>query len=196
VRLLAWNIQHRGGTRLARIVEEISAYDPDVVAVTEFCARPGEALCAAMKEMGLPHVETTHPAEKENGITVFSRTRMRRTRLCPAPAAGPVRWLDIDLPEYGLGIAVLHIMAAGSSKKHPTNVEKTASGRSCCRRRNPGCGSRFYSSGIGINYPIGGVGKELCPYGRKSEDGSGLRLVTAIGQPFMGFAQAPSRSVR
>jgi endonuclease/exonuclease/phosphatase family metal-dependent hydrolase len=36
VKLLAWNIQHGGGTRLVRIVEEISAYDPDVIAVTEF----------------------------------------------------------------------------------------------------------------------------------------------------------------
>jgi hypothetical protein len=31
---------------------------------------------------------------------------------------------DIDLPEYGFGIGVL-VMAAGSSKKHPTNVAKT-----------------------------------------------------------------------
>jgi exonuclease III len=82
-------------------------------------------MCAAMKEMGLPHVETTHPAEKQNGIAVFSRTPMRRTRHRPAPAAGLVRWLDIDLPDYGFGTTALHIMAAGSSMKHPTNVEKT-----------------------------------------------------------------------
>jgi len=37
-RLLAWNIQNGGGTRIPRIVEEISAYDPDVVAVTEYPA--------------------------------------------------------------------------------------------------------------------------------------------------------------
>jgi exonuclease III len=110
---------------LARIVEEISAYDPDVVTVTEFRARPGVALCAAMKEKGLPHVETTHPTENQNGIAVFSRTPMHRTRLCPAPPESPVRWLDIDLPEYGFGIGALHIMAAGSSKKHPTNMAKT-----------------------------------------------------------------------
>ena len=52
VRLLAWNIQHGGGTRIPRIVEEIAAYDPDVVVVTEFRAMPGVALCAAMKERG------------------------------------------------------------------------------------------------------------------------------------------------
>jgi hypothetical protein len=33
-RLLAWNIQKRGGTRIPRIVDEISAYDPDVIALT------------------------------------------------------------------------------------------------------------------------------------------------------------------
>lgn len=48
VKLLAWNIQHGGGTRLARIVEEIAAYYPDVVAATEFRAGPGVALCAAL----------------------------------------------------------------------------------------------------------------------------------------------------
>ena len=125
VKLLAWNIQHGGGTRLARIVEEISAYDADVVAVTEFRARPGLALCASMKERGWPHVETTDPSENQNGIAVFSRTPLRRTRPCPAPSADLARWLDIDLPEYGFGMSVLHIMAAGSNKKHPTNVAKT-----------------------------------------------------------------------
>ena len=44
VKLVTWNIQHGGGTRLARIVEEIAAYDPDVVAVTEFRAGPREWL--------------------------------------------------------------------------------------------------------------------------------------------------------
>jgi len=124
VKLLAWNIQHGGATRMGRIVEEISAYDPDVIAVTEFRTRAGVALGVAMKERGLPHVETTRPAESQNGIAVFSRTPLRRPRRCPAPSVSRVRWLDIDLPEYGFGIAVLHVMAAGSSKKHPTNLAK------------------------------------------------------------------------
>jgi len=125
VRLVAWNIQHGGASRMARIVEEISAYDPDVIAVTEFRARPGAALGAAMKERGLPHFETTQPAQSQNGIAVFSRTPMLRRRECPAPTGSVVRWLDIDLPEYGFGMAVLHVMAAGSTKTHPTNVAKT-----------------------------------------------------------------------
>ena len=121
--LLAWNILHGGGTRLGRIVEEIAAYDADVIALTEFRTTPGLALRAALRERGWPLVETTNPAGNENGIAVFSRTPMVRTRLCPAPEFSG-RWLDIDLPEYGFGIGVLHIMAAGSGRKHPTNLAK------------------------------------------------------------------------
>ncbi len=124
MRLLVWNIQDGGGARLARIVEEISAYDPDVAAVTEYRAKPGVELCAAMKDRDWRYVETSHPAENQNGIAVFSRTPLRRTRPCPAPPGCAVRWLDVDLPEYGFGIAVLHIMAAGSGKTHPANVAK------------------------------------------------------------------------
>jgi len=123
MRLLAWNIQHGGGTCLTRIVEEVSAYDPDVIAVTEF--RPGVALSAAMKEMGLPHVETTRPAENENGI---GSSRARRWAV-PDPVRHLPRLLSIGWTSIcrsaAFGIGVLHVMAAGSSKKHPTNVAKT-----------------------------------------------------------------------
>src|SRR3954453_11699415 len=124
MKLLTWNIQHGGGTRLARIVEEVSAYDADVITLTEFRKTPGTALRAAMLERGWPHIETTNPTGNANGIAALSRTPMRRTRPCPAPPDDFGRWLDIDLPEYGFGIGVLHIMAAGSSKQHPTNIAK------------------------------------------------------------------------
>jgi exodeoxyribonuclease-3 len=124
MRLLSWNIQHGGGARIPRIVEEIAAYDPDVVAVTEYRTTPGAALCAAMKERGLPHVETTNPPGDRNGIAVFSRAPIR-LKPCPAPPESQVRWLDIDLPEYGFGIGILHVMAAGASLKSPCTVAKT-----------------------------------------------------------------------
>ena len=124
MRLLAWNIQHGGGTRISRIVEEVSAYDPDVIAITEFRSMPGASLVTALRRKGLPNVETTNPTGNQNGIAVFSRTTIRPIRPCPAPPESLVRWLDIDLPEYGLGIGVLHVMAAGSSARHPLNVAK------------------------------------------------------------------------
>jgi exodeoxyribonuclease-3 len=123
--LLSWNIQHGGGARIPRIVEEIAAYDPDVVAVTEFRTMPGAALCAAMTERGLPYVEITSQTWDQDGVAVFSRTQMRRSLLCPAPPESQNRWLEIDLPEHGFGVGVLHIMAAGSSAKSPATAAKT-----------------------------------------------------------------------
>jgi exonuclease III len=124
MKLLSWNIQHGGGARLARIVEEIAAYDPDLIAVTEFRTGPGVELRVALVERGWPYFETTVRAGNQNGIAVFSRTPMRRRRLCPAPAESLARWLDIDLPEYGFGVGVLHIMAAGSGTNVPSTVAK------------------------------------------------------------------------
>jgi exodeoxyribonuclease III len=123
MRLLTWNIQHGGGTRIPRIVEEISAYDPDVVAVTEYRATPGIALRAAMKERGLPFCETTNPPGSRNGIAVFSCSPIH-LKPSPAPTESQVRWLDLDLPEYGFGAGILHIMAAGSGMRSPCNLAK------------------------------------------------------------------------
>lgn len=114
MRLLTWNIQHGGGTRIARIVEEISAYHADVIALTEFRNGPGTALRVALLERCWPYIETTNPNGNVNGIAAFSRTPMRSTGPCPPPPEGFGRWLDIDLPEYGFGDGVLHIMAAGA----------------------------------------------------------------------------------
>jgi hypothetical protein len=66
MRLLSWNIRHGGGTRLGRIAEEVSAYDADVIALTEFRDRPGAALRAALLEHGWPYVDTTKPLGNGN----------------------------------------------------------------------------------------------------------------------------------
>lgn len=114
MRLLSWNIQQGGGARRARIVEEVSAYDADVIAMTEFRARPGAGLRADLLERGWPHVETTNPDGNQDGIAIFSRTPICRTEPSPAPPGDLLRWLDIELPAYGFGVGVLHIMAATS----------------------------------------------------------------------------------
>ena len=85
---------------------------------------PGQAVCAAFGDRDYPYVEISSPTWSINRIAVFSRTQLRRTRLCPAPPEDSVRWLEIDLPEHGFGIGVLHVMAAGSSKTHSPNVAK------------------------------------------------------------------------
>jgi exodeoxyribonuclease-3 len=123
MKFLAWNIQHGGGSRVARIIEEVSAHDPDVIAFAEFRARPGAVLLAELGERGWPYAETTEPLVNQNGIAVFSRTPLRRIRPCLAPGEHEARWLEIDLPEYRCGLAVLHIMAA-SGRRHPSGEAK------------------------------------------------------------------------
>jgi exonuclease III len=118
MRLLCWNIQHGGGARRARIVEEITAYDPDVIALTAFRATPGKALEDDLRERGWEYCETSAPAEKRNGIAVFSRSVMRRM-----PPRGD-RWLDVEFPEFGFGMSVLHVMAAGSARSSPATIAK------------------------------------------------------------------------
>ena len=137
IALLTWNIQHGGGARIARIVEEIAAHDADVIALTEYRARPGVALCAELRDRGWPYVESTSPNGNVNGIAVFSRTPMRRTGPCPAPSENQVRWLDVDLPEYGFDIGVLHIMAAGSNKLAKARFWDTVLGAAEARLHEP-----------------------------------------------------------
>src|SRR5947209_1872689 len=103
MRLLAWNILHGGGPRIPRIVEEISAHDPDVIALTGFRADPRLSLRSDLKERGWVYVETSNPPEKINGVAVFSRTPMQRV------ASPSFRWLDVRLPEEDIGLGVLQI---------------------------------------------------------------------------------------
>jgi exonuclease III len=98
-------------------VEELSAYDADVVALTEYRSVPGAVLGEAMRGLGLPALETTSPTGRQDGIAIFSRTPLRVVR-CEE------RWLEVDLPGYGFHLAVLHIMAAGSLPGDAATVAK------------------------------------------------------------------------
>ncbi len=73
---------------------------------------------------GTAILRTTNPPGDRDGIAVFSRTPIY-LKPCPAPPESQVRWLNIDLPEYGFGVGVLHVMAAGASVKSPCTVAKT-----------------------------------------------------------------------
>jgi exodeoxyribonuclease-3 len=119
LRLLSWNIRHGGGARLPKIVAAIGAHNPDVIALTEFRTKPGAELFAALKANGFPYIVSTNPAGSDNGIAVISRTPMHCTLPCPAPPENVVRWLDIDFPEYGFGLGVLHILVSVPGLREP-----------------------------------------------------------------------------
>jgi hypothetical protein len=64
MRILSWNISHGGGARLAGFIEGVAAYDADFVALTEFRAEPGKALCGAFRERDYSYVETPSRGER------------------------------------------------------------------------------------------------------------------------------------
>lgn len=114
MKFLAWNILNGGGARIPRIVEEIAAHDPDVIALTGFRTDRGVELIRALEDRGWPHSETSNPPKSVNGIAVFSRTPLRRAT-SPAPKDHRFRWLDLHLPDHDFGLTVLQILAATTS---------------------------------------------------------------------------------
>src|ERR1035441_8151560 len=125
MKLLSWNIQHGGGTRDVRIVSAIADHNPDIIALTEFRAKPGMALCQAFAANGWPHIASSGPAGIDNGICVLSRTPLRCDRPSTAPPENAVRWLDVDLPAMGFGFGVVHILTALPGAKEAEGVAKT-----------------------------------------------------------------------
>ena len=125
MKLLSWNIQHGGGTRDLRIVGAIAEHNPDLIALTEYRARPGMALCQAFAANGWPHIVSSSPTGIDDGICVISRTPLRSERRSTAPPENAVRWLDVDLPEQGFGFAVVHILNAIPGAKEAEGAAKT-----------------------------------------------------------------------
>ena len=68
MKLLSWNIQHGGGTRVPRIIDAIAAHDPDVIALSEYRTKPGAIICAALAARGWRYIESTDPVGSDNGI--------------------------------------------------------------------------------------------------------------------------------
>ena len=180
MKVLAWNIQHGGRSRLSQIGEKIAAYQPDVVALTEFRTRPGVYLCAALKERGLPHVQTTNPIGNQNGIAVFSRTTMERTRLCLAPTESRTRWLDLDLPEYGFGVGV-YFTLWGRDRAILRVLQRHDFGTPCYRLRNHDCRNRSCSLGTGTRGRIGLTRTARPSNVRSTSDGSRRRVGRTCG---------------
>jgi hypothetical protein len=185
MKLLSWNIQHGGGSRIDRIADAIIT-QPDVIALSEFRTRPGAVLCAKLTAAGWPTVESTIPAGNDNGLCVLSRTPMQRTRPCPAPPENLARWLDIDLPEYGFGFGLLHILCSVPKLRDGCPVkQRRASGMPCSGPPKPGSMSPSSSSVTSIPARTGETRPadvRLCRSHREAVR-VGLRRSVAAPQP-------------
>lgn len=118
LRIVGWNIRAGGGRRLERIAAQLRAWQPDVIALSEFRGTAAStALAEALCTAGWPHQRTTAarrvPEQRENALLVASRWPIRRHSVRRMPRH-PRRWLltRIALPEAQGGPLTLGAMHA------------------------------------------------------------------------------------
>ena len=125
MKLIAWNIQHGGGSRIERICAAVAAHNPDVIAFSEFRTKPGRRIVETLAEAGWTHSAGSAPAGSDNGICVVSRNPLAQCVSTKAGDENPTRWLNVHLPHHGLGFAAVHVMTSVPSFGKRPGVAKT-----------------------------------------------------------------------
>lgn len=94
-RIVFWNIRAGGGRRAGAIGDQLIAWRPDVIALSEFRGTPASgALAARLATEGWPHrIATTDPrAPARNALLLASRWPLRARRVAGMPGLR-ARWL-------------------------------------------------------------------------------------------------------
>ena len=81
MRIVFWNIMHGGGSRAGAIVEQILAWNPDIVALAEFRGtQPSRTIAASLHSAGLVHQLSTVNADEPtwNALLLASRFELER----------------------------------------------------------------------------------------------------------------------
>ncbi|MCA8998950.1 MAG: endonuclease/exonuclease/phosphatase family protein [Planctomycetaceae bacterium] len=100
MRLISWNICHGGGTRAPQIIQQLRAWAPDVVGLSEFRdTAPSRSIQAALAEMGLTHQHSTiDPSDPTRDRLLFaSRTPITIQPTAVYPEFG--RWIHATITE-------------------------------------------------------------------------------------------------
>ena len=99
------------GRRLAAIYDALIGHAADVIILTEYRSAPGAALLARLGAAGWPHAVTSDPAPRRNGIAVLSREPFLVRR--PPRFVSLERWVEVELPAYGLALAAVYVPVRG-----------------------------------------------------------------------------------
>ena len=126
MRIISWNIQMGGGKRHRQIVDAVLSHDPDVMALSEFRANSGARLSSVFASNGWRYLQSTNPVGREHGLCVISRTPMVRGTRCLVPQESCLRWLEVEFPEYGFGVGVVHIPCSTQKRKSRMQDEPKA----------------------------------------------------------------------
>jgi exodeoxyribonuclease-3 len=112
MRIVSWNIRAGGGARVEAILAALTAWEPDIIALSEFRATPpSAAILAGLAEVGFQHCIATCDARRPaaNCLAVASRVPLRRFHAHRRPAE-PGRWLAVEVQSSPLlALAAVHI---------------------------------------------------------------------------------------
>ena len=102
MRIVYWNIRAGGGRRAKAIGDQLEAWRPDVIALSEFRATPAsQTLAARLATTGWPYqIQTTDRRKPaRNALLMASRWPLRRRRIAGMPVLRD-RWLiaRVDAP--------------------------------------------------------------------------------------------------
>jgi exonuclease III len=98
LRLLAWNIRHGGGARLAAIAEAVARHAADVVVISEY--RGGgsaQRLGAALAKLDYGYATGLAPPPGRNGVLIAARRPFRDFGALSEALPQPYRIVGIDI---------------------------------------------------------------------------------------------------
>jgi exodeoxyribonuclease III len=99
IRILSWNIRHGGGSRLPRIVDAISAYQPDVIILCEFRLSGDAFLRKALFQHGYESVARGGCPRKCNGVVIASKLPLKRKRVLSRRVEDPHRMVVAEFED-------------------------------------------------------------------------------------------------
>jgi exodeoxyribonuclease III len=113
VRLLAWNIRHGGGARLAAITEALARHEADILIISEY--RGGDSasrLRAALAASGYRHQSDLAPPPGKNGVLIAARRPFREHGAVSAGLPEPYRMVRVEFAGLWLcGIYMPNMLA-------------------------------------------------------------------------------------
>ena len=103
MRLLAWNIRHGGGARLAAIGQALAAHEADILVISEF--RGGDSadrLRATLAALGYRHMTKLTPPPRCNGVLVAARHQFSERGAVSEAVIEPYKMLRVEFPGFVL----------------------------------------------------------------------------------------------
>ena len=122
MRIVFWNIRAGGGRRAAGIFDQLVAWNPDIIGLSEFRGTPAsQGLAAQLRESGWQHQLDTVDHEKRatNSLLLASRFSLERLSVVGEPN-DPRRWLAARVfASQPFKLGLVHAPNYTTGRKYP-----------------------------------------------------------------------------